>query len=1213
MDFVHLHVHTEYSLADANNKIGPLVKKAKELGMKAIATTDHGNIFSLPIFYKTCKDEGMKPILGMEAYVAPNQNISKIANVDNANYHLVLLCENNQGYQNLIQISSDASLNGFYYRPRTDKQMLRKYHEGLICLSACLGGEIQKLLVADKYEDAKTVALEYNEIFGQGNFFLELQDHGIKEQLKINPMLVKLGRDTGIPLICTNDCHYIDRTGFKSHDVLMAIQAGKTIYDEKRKKYPCDEFYVKSPAEMYKLFGYVPEAIANTVKIADRCNVELEFGKNKLPAFDLPPWFNGTNYDFLKKLCYEGAERVYGEVSQEIIDRTEYEINVINNMGYNEYFLIVWDFFRFCLEGTMNYGEGIKDGWEEILTGPGRGSGAGSIVLFELGITKIDPLRYDLLFERFLDPSRISMPDIDSDFEYERRQEVIDYTILKYGRENVSQIITFSTMAPRACIRQVGKALDYPYSLYDAMAKMIPKEVGITLTKAIELNKDLENWYKTDDRVKELLDVAIELEGLPIYTGTHAAGVLITDRKGVTAHVPVWDNDGAIVAGYTMGILEEMGLLKMDFLGLRTLTVIKDAKEAIFKNHGIEINLDEIYQGDDKAPLKLIQDGFTHGIFQLEGNGMTGFMKELKPTSWEDVTLGISVYRPGPMQYIPQLLENRRNPENIQYRFESLRPILSGTYGILAYQEQIMRMVIAVAGYSKSDSDGFRRIISKKKRDMLPLHQRWFVNGRGTEDDDGHGHIKKYSPIPGGVALGNNVADLQLTFQEMMDFASYCFNKSHAAAYMVVGKVTAWMLYYYPTEFMAALMTSVKGDFKKISRYIKACMELGIEMLPPDINTGSENFVALPGKKIVFTLSAKSTNADALQGIIEIRKDTHFDNFTDFLVKNASTINKPTVEALTAIGALDSLGIVRSQVLAGLDDIFDSNLRKAKDKVKRNLASWGKYTNYINSKCFDCDSKKLTKTLCSDCDTIRTPRAKKPAQEIVLELDLTDAIPNISEYPKDIILNLEKKFLGIYLSGHPLHKYSFAIKNMGDFKSSYMDYDIDEATGNIMINSPIRDGQKIKFIAILNNIRETITREKKQQMAFVEFEDLYGTCNAVIFPGLYDKIKSRLKEDEIFAVCGAIQLNDGEPPSIICEDMKLAKEQVIDRVVVTFNSLEESANFMKEYDNNPNLRGFNPTYVNYGNIKVLLSNNYWLNVQEIHGALKDYKYEILNW
>ncbi|MCX8074143.1 MAG: DNA polymerase III subunit alpha [Clostridia bacterium] len=1176
-DFVHLHLHTQYSLSDAMIKPKELSKRLKELGMKKVAITDHGVMFGVVNFYKELKADGIEVIPGMETYVAPRFNTVKEAHIDNANYHLVLLCENNEGYQNLLEIASDAAINGFYYRPRTDKRKLREHSKGLIALSACLGGSVQQMLLNNDYEGAKREALEYDEIFGRGNFFLELQDHRMPEQVMVNTQLIRLSEETGIPLVVTNDCHYITRDNYKEHDILMVIQAKTTVDDEKRKRYPTDEFYVKSAEEMWNLFEYVPEALENTVKIAERCHVSFEFGVNKLPPFEIPKDFNGDNFDFLRMLSYQGLEKLYGTpLPQEIIERAEYELSVVNKMGYVNYFLIVWDFFRFCKEGSKNYGDPSPAGWKPILVGPGRGSGAGSILLYALGVTKIDPIKYNLIFERFLDPSRVSMPDVDSDFQDTRRQEVIDYVIEKYGRNSVCQIITFGTMAARSVIRQVGKAINYEYSLYDQIAKMIPAEPDITIFKALELNPELKRKYDTDEKIRYLLDVSMALEGLPLNTSTHAAGVLITDKQGLTKYVPLWNNDGAIVAQYDKNILEELGLLKMDFLGLKTLGVIGECIEFIEKNHNKHIDLDQLYKVEDLAPLKLIKDGKTVGIFQLEGAGMTKFMEELKPDSIEDIIAGISLYRPGPMKEIPRFLYNKRNPNKIIYPFPKLEPILKETYGVLCYQEQCMRTVVEIAGYDKSDSDGFRKVISKKKKKLIPLHKQWFIYGRKEEDVDEEGRIVKYPhAIPGGLALGHSKEELEQFFDLMEDFASYCFNKSHAAAYAYVAYVTAWLAYYYPVEFMAALMNSVQGNQSRIANYINYCRrELGIEIIEPDINLSVDKFIPLPNGKIAYSLNVKHASENVLKAIKPIRDERKFESFSDFLIRTADVINKQTLEALVSIGAFNSLGVVKSQILAALDDITD-RLAKVKQARTRAIKS-GK----IDS--FDFEER----------------------------LKIDDLIPKLKELPEEVMLRLEKKYLGLYLTGNPLYKYAYSIKTYSNFKTSDIDYEVDEGTGAIMIASNVRDRQRVKFIGIINEIVPRVTK-KKTLMANVVVEDLNGIARMIIWPQTYEDIKDKLKPDNIYKIEGYLKIESEEPPTIICENVLPVEDEIVDRLIIKLANPEQSVDVMKYIENNDLVQGNTPIYIEHDNIRVLLNKNYWVNLNKFDMNLFNSK--ILSW
>ncbi|MDF2841803.1 MAG: polymerase alpha subunit [Herbinix sp.] len=1175
--FTHLHVHTQGSLADSMLKEIELAKAIKAKGMHAVAITDHGNMFNVIKFYKACKREGIKPIIGMEAYVAPRSNLLKQHKIDDANYHLVLLAENNDGYQNLMSIASDSSINGMYYRPRTDKSKLREWSKGIIALSACLGGEVQQYILEKDYNTAKKVALEYQDIFGVGNFFLELQDHGLPEQKMVNEALLKMSKETNIPLVCTNDCHYLTNGDYEPHDVLMAIQAKTTVDSEKRKKYGSDQFYVKTQEEMEQLFSYIPEALENTVKIAERCNVVIDFHSNKLPPFRLPANFTGTNFEYLMMLTYKGLKKFYGEITPEIKEKAEYEANVVNGMGYVNYFLIVWDFFRFCIEGTDEPGQPSPPGWIPILTGPGRGSGAGSILLYALEITKIDPIRYDLLFERFLDPSRVSMPDVDSDFEYERRQEVIDYVIRKYGRQSVCQIITYGTLAARAAIRAVGKALDLPYSIYDETAKMIPIEPGITIKDALEQNPDLFRKYDNDEIIHRLLNISMRLEGLPTYTSTHAAGVLITDDRGVTAHVPVWANEGAIVSQYDMNILEELGLLKMDFLGLRTLGVIREAMDMIKKNHGVTVDLDQVYQCLDMAPLRLLEEGKTDGIFQLEGGGLTEFVRELKPKSMEEWIAVISLYRPGPMDSIPQYMANRRNPDLIQYPFEVLREVLGETFGVLCYQEQCMKSVIIVSGYDKSDSDGFRKVISKKKKDLIPLHRKWFIDGRNQVDLDEYGKQKDYGHvIPGGITKGQAREALERFFDKMEDFGKYAFNKSHAAAYAVVGYVTAWLKFYYPVEFMAALMNSLAGATKqtKTARYINHCRNsLGIDIVAPDINTSEERFVATEDGKIIFTLNAKNVSATSLQIIKAQRATSKFRDFDDFIRRTLDGVGKQDITAFASIGAFDSLGSISSQITAGAADIAD---KMSKTKQARARA-----------------------------------RNSGRAFEIEKWLTLDVAIPyGIKEFPNRVRWALEKEYLGLYLTGHPIYDYLYYSEQYSNFKLSELDYEIDEETGLVIMSTPIHGRKTVRFVGMFSSIKKTITRKNKEKMAIAEVEDLTGTAKMMIWPNNYLAVEDLLSTDKVYDFTGYIKTDPEEPPVIVLTSLEPLEIPKIKKLVIRENDRFKLKSVVDSIRYNRLFRGDTPVYVECGNIRLLLDNKCWVNLDTID--LSECEYQIID-
>lgn len=1189
--FVHLHTHTKYSLNDGMIDAKKLAKKLKAQGVKKYAVTEHGVLMNMPEAYKELKAEGIELIVGMEAYVAPRSRTQKEGKLDSANYHLVLLCKNNEGYDNLKKIASDAALNGFYYKPRTDKQFLREHHEGLIGMSACLGGSINRLLMDDKYDEAKREALEYLDIFGEGNFFLEIQRHGLEEQEKINPLIIKLSRETGIPLVATNDNHYLDQEDWQAHDIQMAIQAGTTVKDTKRKVYTSHEFYVKSPQEMARLFKDIPEAIENTAKIAERCHVELEFGVNKIPPFHVPEEvFKGTNREFLKAIVYKGAESRYPTpLSDEIVDRIEYELEVIDNMGYTNYFLINWDFFRFCKEGTYELTDTPDPNWVPILTGPGRGSGAGSIVLYCTDCTKIDPIKYNLLFERFLDPSRISMPDVDSDFESTRRQEVIDYVVYKYGRNSIAQIITFGTLAARAVIRKVGKALDLPYAIYDKTAKMIPTELGITIGKALEINKDLNNLYNTNSDIRTLLDFSMKLEGLPTNTSTHAAGVLITDSKGVTAHVPMWKNDSGIVAQYDKDILESLGLLKMDFLGLKTLGVCGQARDFVKKNHGVDIDFDEIYKIPTLEPLKLIREGKTTGIFQLEGAGMTNFMKELKPESIEDIIAGISLYRPGPMGEIPKFIYNKRNPDKVQYPFPEVEEILKETYGILTYQEQCMRAVIAIAGYDKSDSDGFRRTIAKKKLKEIPYHRKWFIEGRKIKDENTYGRIEEFShEIPGGLAKGHDRKELSNFFDKMEHFGSYAFNKSHAAAYAYVGYLTAWEAFHYPAEFMAALLNSVQGNRPRVARYIDYCRRvLNIDIVEPDINSSTHEFNPLPDGSIVYSLSIKGASTDCLKKIVEEREaNGDYESLMDFIVRTRDFLDKGTYEGLIGAGAFKRFGIVKSQHLAALDEFWDGCLKKSKEGNKK----------YLEAKAA-VDSGAI-----ETFSTIKKRNTLK-ALEFDFEEDLLQridgVIPEIREFPKEIELRLEKELLGLYLTDNPLYKYAYTIQTKSNFCISDIEYDIDEETGAVMIsNENIRDRQSVRFVAILNDVFE-ITTKKKTLMCRMELEDLTGVASALVWPSTYDVLKKKMKPGDIYMCYGSLKISSDEAPTIVIDDLEVMEDIVTERIILTVDDAYEAKEVVENIRKEKVSQGMTPIYLVHGQKRILLRREYWVNLNYI--------------
>ena len=1052
MAFAHLHVHTEYSLLDGSNKIKEYVARVKELGMTAAAITDHGVMYGVIDFYKAANAAGIHPILGCEVYVAPNSRFDR-ENVSGEDryYHLVLLAENNTGYSNLVKIVSKGFVDGYYYKPRVDMEVLNTYHEGVIALSACLAGEVQRYLARGMYEKAKETAFKYQDCFGKGNFFLELQDHGIPEQKMVNQELLRLSKETGIELVATNDVHYTYAEDAEAHDILLCIQTGKKLADEDRMRYEGGQYYVKSEDEMKELFPYALEALSNTQKIADRCHVEIEFGNTKLPHFDVPEGY--TTWTYLNKLCYDGLAQKYDkEQASELRPRLEYELSVIKEMGYVEYFLIVWDYINYA----RTHG---------IPVGPGRGSAAGSLVSYTTGITNIDPIRYGLIFERFLNPERVSMPDIDVDFCYNRRQEVIDYVIKKYGKDCVTQIVTFGTLAARGVIRDVGRVMDLPYAYVDTIAKNIPMENGITIEKALKMNPELRTMYETDEQVKKLIDMSKRLEGLPRHTSVHAAGVVISE-KPMEEYVPLSrGSEGVITTQFTMTTIEELGLLKMDFLGLRTLTVIDDAVKMIKKGKGISIDIDHI-DYDDKAVLASLGTGKTEGIFQLESAGMKNFMKELKPESLEDVIAGISLYRPGPMDFIPAYIKGKNNADSITYECPQLEPILAPTYGCIVYQEQVMQIVRDLAGYTWGRSDLVRRAMSKKKTKVMEEERQNFVYGNKEEG------------VPGCVANGIDEKVANKIYDEMIDFAKYAFNKSHAAAYAVVSYQTAYLKYYYPVEFMAALMTSVQDNTSKVSEYILTCRRMGIKILPPDINEGESGF-SVSGNAIRYGLSAiKSIGRPVIEAIIEERKIRgKFTTLNDFITRlSGKEVNKRTIENFIKAGALDCLCGTRKQLLM----IYSSVLEAINQEKKNSMA--GQMT------LFDL-----------------APEEDKSDFELKL--------PDVGEFEKEQLLAFEKEVLGVYISGHPLEAYEEKWRK--NISAVTTDFLLDEETGV----TKVKDMQKVVVGGMLTG--KTIKYTKTNQvMAFITLEDLVGTVEIVVFPRDYEKYHAYLTEDAKIFVRG---------------------------------------------------------------------------------------------
>ena len=1066
MNFTHLHVHTEYSLLDGSNKINEYVSRVKELGMKSAAITDHGVMFGCIDFYKAAKAAGIKPILGCEVYVAPGSRFDKEkGKEEDRYYHLVLLAETQEGYQNLIKIVSYGFVDGFYYKPRVDMELLEQYHEGIIALSACLAGEVARNLARGFYEEGKEAALRYEKVFGKGNFFLELQAHGIPEQRQVNHELIRMSRETGIELVATNDVHYTYSSDAEAHDILLCVQTGKSLKDENRMRYEGGQYYVKSEEEMRRLFPYAPEAIENTGKIAERCNVEIEFGVTKLPKFDVPDGY--TAWEYLNKLCFEGLDKRYTDNKEELKKRLNYELGVIKDMGYVDYFLIVWDFIRYARE-------------QGIMVGPGRGSAAGSLVSYTLGITKLDPIKYDLLFERFLNPERVSMPDIDVDFCFERRQEVIDYVVEKYGKDQVVQIVTFGTMAARGVIKDVGRVMDVPYVQCDTIAKMIPQELNITIDKAMKANPELKKIYETDETVRKLIDMSRRLEGLPRHTSMHAAGVVIS-QKPVMEYVPLSrGSDGSLVTQFTMTTLEELGLLKMDFLGLRTLTVIQNAEKLVRRDKGIELDMDKI-DYEDKKVYGMLGAGKTEGVFQLESTGMKNFMKELKPGNLEDIIAGLSLYRPGPMDFIPQYIKGKNNPDEIHYDCPELEPILKATYGCIVYQEQVMQIVRSLGGYTLGRSDLVRRAMSKKKASVMEKERQNFVYGNEEEG------------VPGCIHRGISEKTANKIYDDMIDFAKYAFNKSHAAAYAVVSYQTAFLKYYYPVEYMAALMTSVIHNPSKVAEYILSSRKMQIEILPPDINFGESEFSADHGA-IRYGLSAiKSLGAPMIRAIVEERNENgKYQSLRDFIERmSGRELNKRAIENLIKAGALDQVAGNRRQKLMVYAEIVDAVNQEKKNAMTGQMS------------LFDLISDE-----------------EKEAYEIQM--------PKVEEYSKEELLSFEKEVLGVYISGHPLEEYEERWRK--NITARTVDFQIDEELGT----SKAGDGEIAVIGGIITNKTVKYTRNNKV-MAFLTIEDLVGTVEVVVFPNDYEKNVQKMEEDSKVFIRGKVQGDADKASKLICE------------------------------------------------------------------------------
>ena len=1074
MSFVHLHTHTEYSLLDGSNKIKDYVARVKELGMNSAAITDHGNMYGVIEFYKTAKAAGINPIIGCEVYVAPNSRFDReTSHGDDRYYHLILLAENNTGYDNLMKIVSVGFTEGYYYRPRVDFETLEKYHEGLICLSACLAGEIPRNIVRGFYEEAKAVAKKYQDCFGKENYFLELQNHGIAEQQMVNQQLVRMSEELGIELVCTNDCHYTYDSDVEAHDVLLCIQTGKKVSDEDRMRYDGGQYYVKSEEEMKALFPYALSAVENTQKIADRCHVEIEFGNYKIPKYQVPEGFSSA-WEFLNHLCEEGFKEKYTSNEEydesqkkEIYDAMQYELGIIKKMGFVEYILIVWDYINWCRN---------HDCW----VGPGRGSAAGSRVCYCTGITNIDPVKYSLLFERFLNPERVSMPDIDVDFEYAERYRAIEYVQEKYGHDSVTQIVTFGTMAARGVIKAVGKALDFPYSQMDQLAKMVPMELNITIDRALQMNPELRGIYESDPAIHDLIDMSRKLEGLPNHTSVHAAGVVI--YPGIASdYVPLGRaNDGSPTAEYNMVQLEELGLLKMDFLGLRTLTVLKDAVKNIKTSTGKDIDIDHIDM-NDKAVLDFIGTGKTEGVFQLESSGMQNFMKELKPQNFEDIVAGISLYRPGPMDFIPNYIKGKNDQDAITYVTPELKSILEPTYGCIVYQEQVMQIVQKLAGYTMGQADNIRRAMSKKKQYVIDAERKSFVYG-----DEERG-------IKGCVANGITEEAANSIYDSMVDFAKYAFNKSHAAAYAVISMQTAWLKYYYPVEFMAALMTSVIDNSAKASEYLYHCKVMGIKVLPPDINVGQGEFTA-EGDHIRYGLYAiKSLGRPVIDRIIEERElGGPYRTLQDFIQRTTDRdVNKRAVENLIKAGACDSLDGTRKQMVAVYATIIDQTASQKKSMMSGQMSLF----------------------------------------DLVPEEDRQDfevKYPAVGEFEKEVLLGFEKEVLGIYLSGHPLEEYTQKLQK--NVTASTTDFIRDEETGAVKV----LDNATVVVGGMISDKTVKFTKNN-QAMAFIELEDMTGSVEVIVFPKTYEKYQHALTMDNKIFVVGRATIEDEQNGKIICE------------------------------------------------------------------------------
>ena len=1078
MQFCHLHTHTEYSLLDGEASIKKLVARVKELGMDSCAITDHGSMYGVVDFYREAKSQGIHPVIGCEVYMAPRSRFDKVHDIDNKTSHLILLAENQRGYKNLIKLVSAGYIDGFYYKPRIDFEMLKEHSEGIIALSACIAGEVPKALLRGDYDEAKKIALKYAEVLGKDNYFLEIQDHGLSEQKRIIPDMLRLSEETGIGLVATNDIHYLKKEDAKYQDVLMCIQMEKKVDDPDRMKFETEEFYIKSPEEMMALFEYVPQAIENTEKIAKRCNVDFDFGTRHLPAYAVPDGKDA--FEYLRELCQSGLEKRYSPVSDELQKRLDYELGVIKSMGFVDYFLIVWDFIHFA----KNNG---------VMVGPGRGSAAGSIVAYSLGITTVDPIKYGLIFERFLNPERVSMPDIDIDFAPNGRQKIIDYVVEKYGEGQVAQIITFGTMKAKLAIRDVGRALDIPYAEVDKVAKLVPFDLKMTISKALDISTELHALYENDSQIKELLDTSMALEGLPRHASTHAAGVVITSEP-IVNYVPLQLNsENFITTQFTKDTVENLGLLKMDFLGLRNLTVIENAVKIIKRTRGIDLNMDEI-DYDCKEVYELISSGNTDGVFQLESAGMQSFMQELKPDTLEDVIAGIALYRPGPMEQIPRYIKSKKNPKTIKYKHPLLKNILDVTYGCMVYQEQVLEIVRTLAGYSLGKADSMRRVISKKKADQMVIERKNFIYG----SDDGD--------IPGCIKNGIDEQTAISIFDEINDFANYAFNKSHAAAYAFVTYQTAYLKTFYPVEYMASLISSI-DDLDKINHYIANCKEMGIDRLPPDVNKSEDTFT-VENNSIRFGLSAvKNVGRAMILNLVNERKNNgEFKNFSDFIDRMAGQdMNKRALEGLISCGAFDSMGVKRSQLLAVYEKALDGTARAARDNVAGQMSLF---------------------------DTIEEQSEMQ--------------FPNIDELDKKTMLKMEKQSTGLYFSGHPMEEYTDKIKKLTKYNISDVLTSVhkDEDGNYHAVEGGLQDGDMMIICAAIASRKNKTTRSNAQ-MAFLNVEDVYGSVECIVFPKVLNEFSPLLQEDNLVAIACRLSIREDEAPKILMQSVQLLDEALM--------------------------------------------------------------------